>query len=53
MITFVSLIGITKAMAEPSEPEVWAFCIDHGYQMGYRDMIWATVIIILFEFIAF
>lgn len=23
------------------------FAIRYGYQMGYRDMIWATVIIIL------
>ena len=43
MITFVSLIGIT-AMAGAIGAD---FAIRYGYQMGYRDMIWATVIIIL------
>ena len=40
MITFVSFVGITAG-------GIGDFAIRYGYQMGYRDMIWLTVLIIL------
>ena len=47
MITFVSLIGITAMAGAIGAGGPGDFAIRYGYQMGYRDMIWATVIIIL------
>ena len=47
MITFVSLIGITAMAGAIGAGGLGDFAIRYGYQMGYRDMIWATVIIIL------
>lgn len=48
MITFVSLIGITAMAGAIGAGGLGDFAIRYGYQMGYRDMIWITVIIILF-----
>ena len=42
MITFVSFIGITAIAGGIGD-----FAVRYGYQMGYRDMIWLTVIVIL------
>lgn len=47
MITFVSLIGMTAMAGAIGAGGLGDFAIRYGYQMGYRDMIWATVIIIL------
>ena len=47
MITFVSLIGITAMAGAIGAGGLGDFAIRYGYQMGYRDMIWVTVIIIL------
>lgn len=48
MITFVSLIGITAMAGAIGAGGLGDFAIRYGYQMGYRDMIWVTVVIILF-----
>lgn len=47
MITFVSLIGITAIAGAIGAGGLGDFAIRYGYQMGYRDMIWVTVVIIL------
>lgn len=47
MITFVSLIGITAMAGAIGAGGLGDFAIRYGYQMGYTDMIWVTVIIIL------
>ena len=47
MITFVSLIGVTAMAGTIGAGGLGDFAIRYGYQMGYRDMIWITVIIIL------
>ena len=47
MITFVSLIGITAMAGAIGAGGLGDFAIRYGYQMGYRDMIWVTVLIIL------
>ena len=47
MITFVSFIGITAIAGAIGAGGIGDFAIRYGYQMGYRDMIWLTVLIIL------
>ncbi|KAF5069755.1 methionine ABC transporter permease [Anaerotignum sp.] len=47
MITFVSLIGITAIAGSIGAGGLGDFAIRYGHQMGYRDMIWVTVAIIL------
>lgn len=47
MITFVSFIGITAIAGAIGAGGIGDFAVRYGYQMGYRDMIWLTVIIIL------
>ncbi len=47
MITFVSFIGITAIAGAIGAGGIGDFAIRYGYQMGYRDMIWLTVAIIL------
>lgn len=47
MITLVSLIGITAMAGAIGAGGLGDFAIRYGHQMGYRDMIWVTVIIIL------
>lgn len=47
MITFVSLIGITAMAGAIGAGGLGDFAIRYGYQMGYWDMSWVTVIIIL------
>ena len=47
LITFVSFIGITAIAGAIGAGDLGDFAIRYGYQMGYRDMIWLTVIIIL------
>ena len=47
LITFVSFIGITAIAGAIGASGLGDFAIRYGYQMGYRDMIWLTVIIIL------
>ena len=47
LITFVSFIGITVIAGAIGAGGLGDFAIRYGYQMGYRDMIWLTVIIIL------
>lgn len=47
MITFVSLVGITAMAGAIGAGGIGDFAIRYGHQMGYRDMIWVTVIIIL------
>lgn len=47
LITFVSFIGITAIASAIGAGGLGDFAIRYGYQMGYRDMIWLTVIIIL------
>lgn len=47
MITFVSLIGITAIAGAIGAGGLGDFAIRYGYQMGYSDMTWVTVAIIL------
>ena len=47
LITFVSFIDITAIAGAIGAGGLGDFAIRYGYQMGYRDMIWLTVIIIL------
>lgn len=47
LITFVSFVGITAIAGAIGAGGLGDFAIRYGYQMGYRDMIWLTVIIIL------
>ena len=47
MITFVSLEGITAMAGAIGAGGLGDFAIRYGYQMGYTDMSWVTVIIIL------
>ncbi|MCG5030654.1 ABC transporter permease subunit [Mesosutterella sp. OilRF-GAM-744-9] len=47
MITFVSLVGITAIAGAIGAGGLGDFAIRYGYQMGYRDMIWITVFVIL------
>ena len=47
MITFVSSVGITAIAGAIGAGGIGDFAIRYGYQMGYRDMIWLTVLIIL------
>lgn len=47
LISFVSFIGITAIAGAIGAGGLGDFAIRYGYQMGYRDMIWLTVIIIL------
>lgn len=47
MITFVSFVGITAIAGAIGAGGIGDFAIRYGYQMGYRDMIWLCVAIIL------
>ena len=47
MITFISFIGITAIAGAIGAGGIGDFAVRYGYQMGYRDMIWLTVIVIL------
>ncbi len=47
MITFVSFVGLTAIAGAIGAGGIGDFAIRYGYQMGYRDMIWLTVLIIL------
>lgn len=47
MITFVSFVGITAIAGAIGAGGLGDFAIRYGYQMGYRDMIWLTVAVIL------
>lgn len=47
MITFVSLIGMTAMAGAIGAGGLGDFAIRYGYQMGYTDMTWVTVVIIL------
>lgn len=47
MITFVSFIGITAIAGAIGAGGIGDFAIRYGYQMGYRDMIWLSVFVIL------
>ena len=47
MITFVSLVGITAMAGAIGAGGLGDFAIRYGYQMGYTDMSWVTVIIFL------
>ncbi len=47
MITFVSLIGITAIAGAIGAGGLGDFAIRYGYQMGYQDMIWVTILFIL------
>ncbi|MBS6516671.1 MAG: ABC transporter permease [Clostridium sp.] len=47
MITFVNLVGITAMAGAIGAGGLGDFAIRYGYQMGYTDMSWVTVIIIL------
>ena len=47
MITFVSFVGITAIAGAIGAGGIGDFAIRYGYQMGDRDMIWLTVLIIL------
>lgn len=47
MITFVSLIGITAMAGAIGGGGLGDFAIRYGYQMGYTDMSWVTVLVIL------
>ena len=47
MITFVSFVGISAIAGAIGAGGIGDFAIRYGYQMGYRDMIWLTVLIIL------
>lgn len=47
MITFVSLVGITAMAGAIGAGGLGDFAIRYGYQMGYTDMSWVTVIVIL------
>ncbi|MBO8464092.1 MAG: ABC transporter permease [Firmicutes bacterium] len=47
MITFVSLIGITAIAGAIGAGGLGDFAIRYGYQMGYQDMIWVTILLIL------
>ena len=47
MITFVSLVGITAMAGAIGAGGLGDFAIRYGYLMGYTDMSWVTVIIIL------
>jgi len=53
MITFVSFIGITAIAGAIGAGGIGDFAIRYGYQMGYRDMIWLCVAIILLAISAF
>lgn len=47
MITFISLIAITAMAGAIGAGGLGDFAIRYGYQMGYTDMTWVTVAIIL------
>ncbi len=47
MITFVSFVGLTAIAGAIGAGGIGDFAIRYGYQMGYRDIIWLTVLIIL------
>lgn len=47
MITFVSFIGISAIAGAIGAGGIGDFAVRYGYQMGYRDMIWLTVAVIL------
>ena len=47
MITFVSLIGLTAIAGAIGAGGLGDFAIRYGYQAGYQDMIWVTVLLIL------
>lgn len=53
MITFVSFVGLTAIAGAIGAGGIGDFAIRYGYQMGYRDMIWVTVLIILAVISAF
>ncbi|WP_290371785.1 ABC transporter permease subunit [uncultured Parasutterella sp.] len=53
MITFVSFVGITAIAGAIGAGGIGDFAIRYGYQMGYRDMIWLCVAIILLVISAF
>ena len=43
----ISFVGITAIAGAIGAGGIGDFAIRYGYQMGYRDMIWLTVLIIL------
>lgn len=47
MITFVSLISLTAIAGAIGAGGLGDFAIRYGYQLGYNDMIWTTVILLL------
>ena len=47
MITFVSFIGISAIAGAIGAGGIGDFAIRYGYQLGYQDMMWLTVLIIL------
>lgn len=47
MITFVSLTGMTAMAGAIGAGGLGDFAIRYGYQMGYTDMTWVTVAVIL------
>ena len=47
-ITLVNLIGLTAMSGAVGAGGLGDFAIRYGYQLQYRDMIWVTVILILF-----
>ncbi len=47
MITFVSLISLTTMAGAIGAGGIGDFAVRYGHQIGYRDMIWITVGIIL------
>ena len=46
-ITAISLLNLTAMAGAVGAGGLGDFAIRYGYQMGYRDMIWLTVLIIL------
>ena len=46
-LTFITLFGFSAMAGTVGAGGLGDFAIRYGYQMGYRDMIWLTVIIIL------
>ena len=47
MITLVSLVGLTAMAGAVGAGGLGDFAIRYGYQLGYNDALWITVIIIL------
>lgn len=47
MITLINLVGLTAMAGAIGAGGLGDFAIRYGYQRGYTDMIWATVLLIL------